>query len=176
MARSLAERRREALAALIRSAPAQALRRAVPDAVRVRLPQAIADRLELPVCGRGDFEVRIPFPAQGERAEVLRFVTLAGRRYRAFVYGRRARQPSKFDVPLHGIAVDDLLSLHESPLQIGETETPPGTRGEEASAQTRRVAVRVGGASRVVESHAQALDTARWTARCTRWRPPSRSP
>lgn len=153
----LAERRREALAALIRSDPEQALRRAVSESTRAHLTRAIVERLETPVCGTGDFEVLIPFPAPGERAEVLRFVTLCGKRYHAYVYGRRTRQQTKFGVPLHGIALDGLLALHESPLQVGVPETPSGARGEGAPLATRRLSVCIGGESRVVDTRAEAL-------------------
>ncbi|MCK6475025.1 MAG: PKD domain-containing protein [Planctomycetes bacterium] len=157
----LAGRRREVLAELIRSDPEQALHRTIPESTRVRLPEAIVAHLETPVCGRGNFEVLIPLPAPGERAEALRFVTLDGIRYRAFVYGRRAHLPSKLDVPLHGIAVGDLLALHESPLRVGEAESVLGARAAGASPAARQVAARIGAESRVFESLEKALELER---------------
>src|SRR5262249_4879355 len=45
----------------------------------------------------------------------LRSVTIAGARYDAFVFGRRETQGTKHGLPLHGIALDGVAALHDTP-------------------------------------------------------------
>ena len=48
-----------------------------------------------------------------------------GENFRAFVYGRRLAQTTKYDLPIHGVAVDGKLALHSSPvrqLEPGEVQ------------------------------------------------------
>ena len=52
-----------------------------------------------------------------------------GEVYEAHVYGRRERQSSRENVPLHGIAIDRDLALDERPLRVLEAgERPEATR------------------------------------------------
>ena len=56
-----------------------------------------------------------------------RFAHLAGQTYQAFVYGRRLSQTSRTNLPLHGVAIDGKLAVHEDPvrpLEPGETPDP----------------------------------------------------
>jgi uncharacterized repeat protein (TIGR01451 family) len=127
---SLARERRAMLAELIKSNPQQALAAAVPASVRGQLPPDIAAELETRVSGIGDFSVLGVLPAiDGPPVRPIeRFVHLDGRTYRAYVYGRRASQTSKWGIPLSGIAVGDVLALHEGAIREfdpGET-VPPG--------------------------------------------------
>ncbi|MCZ7647696.1 MAG: PKD domain-containing protein [Planctomycetota bacterium] len=120
----LAVQRRTALAKLIQFDPQKALEYALPASIRTRLPHEIVNELEVPVCGRGSYEVLIRRSAFGEPASVTRSVEFEGKRYRAFVYGRRERQRSKLDIPLHGIAIGDLLALHEHPSRTTLMHSP----------------------------------------------------
>lgn len=116
----LAARRREDLKDLIGSDPRRALELAVPLAVRRTLPPSVAELLETRVEGRGDYEVlagvRDPGGEEGTPI-LLRRVVLGNVRYQASTYGARLTQPTLFNVPLHGIAVEDSLALAESPIR-----------------------------------------------------------
>jgi hypothetical protein len=116
----IAQRRRAAMEDLIRSDPRRALELAIPDSVRATLPASVAVWIEERVSGRGDFEVLCAYPEPGREAEVIpiqRRAIIDGRRFHAFVYGRRLHQPTLRDVSLHGVAVGNLIALHESPVR-----------------------------------------------------------
>lgn len=123
----LARRRYDQMSDLIQSNPRRALELALPDAVRATLPAQIADWVEERVAGRGDFEVLCAIPEPGHETEVRsirRYAAFGDRRFNAFVYGRRANQPTLRDVSLHGIALGDNLALDESPVrEMAPTET-----------------------------------------------------
>jgi hypothetical protein len=117
----LARTRREALAGLIRSDPEAALNQAVGVGVRAMLPAAVTELLEERVNGHGDLAVLAALPEPGKESEVepvWRIATVGAREYQAFVYGRRLGEPTRRHLPLSGIAVDDLLAVWESPLQV----------------------------------------------------------
>jgi hypothetical protein len=126
--RQLARQRRAAFAKLIKSDPARALASTVPAAMRKKLPREILLELETRVSGMGDY-----LPMAVDRARggppvepVQRFVRLNNQTYRAYVYGRRTWQMTKFGIPLHGVAVDGLLALAETSLR----ELEPGEASE----------------------------------------------
>jgi hypothetical protein len=127
---SLATERRRILAELIESDPAEALRQGIPMRVREKLPPEVVKQLEERVSGRGDFTVIATLPSPGAEKTVRpieRFVTLAGKTYQAFVYGRRLTQPTRTNIPLYGVAIDDKLAVHEDPtrpLESGEIPDP----------------------------------------------------
>jgi hypothetical protein len=127
----LARQRRIALATLIEGDPERALSEAVPMRTRAELPEAIVQQLEDRVDGRGDLAVIASLPVGGEDSDGVkpfdRFVAFPDKSYRAFVYGRRLAQPTIQSIPVHGIAIDGALALHESPiraLEPGETPDP----------------------------------------------------
>ena len=116
--RTLAEERRAALAGMIQTDPERALAMGVPAAVRQRLPAEVTTLLERRVSGRGQLAVFGVAPLPGQEQETIplvRTATLDGKTYKAFVYGRRLGAPTREDLPMHGIAVDNLLAIHESP-------------------------------------------------------------
>lgn len=120
---SLAIQRKTALAELIQSDPERALQMAVPYASRRELPSAIAQHLEERVSGKGKLEVIASVATPGEqppRSSIDRVVTLHDRTFKAFVYGRRANQSSIGNISLHGIAVGDVMAVHESPVRLVE--------------------------------------------------------
>ena len=114
----LAQERRSALKDLIRQDPALALASAVPEAVRRALPADVRALLEEKVDARGAL---IATAASGERMPAGKRAVRTearlddGRRLEAFVYGRREYQPSRADVPLHGIALDGLIAVSQWP-------------------------------------------------------------
>ncbi|HTY88969.1 MAG TPA: hypothetical protein VMB80_16100 [Candidatus Acidoferrum sp.] len=125
----LAKQRRALLADLIERDPEMALAAAVPAPVRDQLPGEILAELEPRVSGIGDFSVLGVLRAtNGPAVEpIQRLVRLNGRTYRAWVYGRRLGQTTKFGIPLHGVAIDGVMAVHEDALrelEADETATP----------------------------------------------------
>ena len=122
----LARERRPAFRELIRSNPERALREAVPMVVRQKLPASILALLEARVSGRGSLErFAISEPIPGQPA-VTHEVRLRDRSYQAFVYGRRAEPAIRKDVLLHGVAIDSVMAVAESPIRPIEIgEVPP---------------------------------------------------
>lgn len=123
----LAKRRRVSLVALIKSDPAQALSVTVPDVLRHNLPTEISCELETSISGVGDYIVLgLLAPKGGAEVEpIQRFVHLNGQLYRAYVYGRRAGETTKYGIPMHGILLDGVVALDESSLRVIETDVEP---------------------------------------------------
>lgn len=117
--------RRAELRRLIQSAPEQALAHAVPERVRRALPPEVRALLEEKVDARGDLLVTAATYTDGRLPEGKRAVTTQaklsdGRKYEAFTYGRREYQPSRLNVPVHGIAVEGDLAVSELPGRVLE--------------------------------------------------------
>ena len=121
---ALALERHEQLREIIRTDPRRALAAAVPFARRSRLPDSITRHLEERVSGRGSLSVMVATDFKRKVSEVRREAVLQGRRYKAFVHGSRRFQPSRKDIPFHGVAVDDLLAVAESPVRPLEAGEP----------------------------------------------------
>ena len=111
----LAKERRAALKKLIEIDPASALSASIGQSAQSKLPVQVQTELETEVSGTGDLLVLCAMPALGSRdgGGIQRTVHLNGKSYRAAVYGWRASQTSKYNIPLHGIVVDDVLALDE---------------------------------------------------------------
>ncbi len=121
----LAQARREALEGMIRLNPKLALEQTVPLADRSKLPPEVASLLEERVNGRGNFSVLGSVPAPGDttsRPAITREVTMGARHYNAFVYGARAKETTKVNIPLHGIAVGKSLAVNENPARALEPQ------------------------------------------------------
>src|SRR5213075_49677 len=121
----LAKKRREAFAELIRKDPKQALELAAPERVRRALPPAIAGLLEERVSGRGSLEVLAALAEPGKESQVtpvFRTSTIGNKTYEAFVYGRREGEPTRRNAVLQGIAVGNLLAVHDDPVRVLEPE------------------------------------------------------
>lgn len=154
----LAQERREGLAQEIRVNPRSAIRRQIPWKWRQSLPSEIRPYLEEVVSGRGDLTVYCAVPRPGAdyrefAGGKIRYVSLQGRTFKAYLYGRRVRQMSEKDVALHGIAVGNVLALHEDPLRVLEED--------EAAAAVARGSV--AGASACALCGATLLDGTRAT-------------
>ncbi|MFM8336194.1 MAG: PKD domain-containing protein, partial [Opitutaceae bacterium] len=107
---------RNGLKELIELDPKRALERAVPAGLRRELPSEVAGLLEQRLDARGDLEVSVWH--RGAEARYDRVARIAGAEYRAFVFGRRLGQASKSGLPLHGIAVDDLMAVDDLPYRF----------------------------------------------------------
>jgi hypothetical protein len=115
---TLAAERRVLMTNLIQSVPQRALEFAMSSPLRRQLPASIARHLEQRISGRGDLTVLVMDDFARGKSETQRTVALNGRIYRAFVYGRRTNEVSRQNIPLHGIVLDDLMAVHESPLRV----------------------------------------------------------
>ncbi len=142
---ALARVRRPAMLDLIKTDPQRALAVTVPAAVRRELPAEVVAELEARVAGKGEFALVAASPAPGEPLPVpalRRRVLLDGTNYTAHVYGRREAQTALDGAPLHGIALDRQLALHESPvraLEPGElVQSPDGQHSAWAAPDATR--------------------------------------
>ncbi|MBI3881143.1 MAG: PKD domain-containing protein [Verrucomicrobia bacterium] len=117
----LATKRRSELTKLIQADPQRALALAVPDFVRTEMPAAVAALLETPISGRGDLTVMAAFPEPGQpavRPANSRYATLDGQTYNAYVFGRRLGHPTRWNLPLNGIAIGSNAALDDSPVRV----------------------------------------------------------
>jgi hypothetical protein len=128
----LARARRTALRTLIQTDPARALALAIPAGVRRGLPDSVLALLENRVSARGSLDVFAALPEPGKENEVrttFRVATLDGTEYDAYVYGRRLGEPTRRNVPLNGVALDNLLAVNESPLRVLDQEEAAALKG-----------------------------------------------
>jgi len=123
--RQLAVARLDALAREIKVNPRKALERAVPWRVRQALPQELQPLLEEVISGRGNLEVYWVSPRPGSDYREfpdgkMRYFILSGsgRVFRAYVYGSRRAQMTQKNIAVHGIAVGEVLALHEDPARV----------------------------------------------------------
>jgi hypothetical protein len=122
----LARTRRTAMSRLIQSDPKRALEETLPFALRSAMPNEVSGQLEERVDTVGSYMVAI---ADGfdMRSNVSREVQANGKTYHASVYGKRIKQSSLLNVPLHGVALDNEMALSESPIRVldpGELPDP----------------------------------------------------
>lgn len=114
--------RRGAMARLIQRDPERALQLSLRPGDRQGLPKHVSDLLESRVHATGDLTLSITEtlpPFSGKRAppsDVRWTARIGQRRFAAFVYGLRRIHQTKYDASLHGIALDDLMAVDESPL------------------------------------------------------------
>ncbi|MFZ9746201.1 MAG: PKD domain-containing protein, partial [Opitutaceae bacterium] len=135
---ALARARRGELRDLIARDPAAALAAAIPAGLRGGLPPAVAAELEELLDARGDWEVTVSCPAPADGLQ--RTAILPGRRLVAHTHGRRLALATKFGLPLHGIAVDELAAFAPEPWRALDDDEK-AARGLAADA----LAVSVGG-------------------------------
>jgi hypothetical protein len=117
----LASERRMALLDFIRNDPEQALQQAVPFGVRRAMPPEVAKLLEEQISGRGQLALLAALPEPGKEAITtsnFRTVTIDERTFGAHVYGWRLGEPTRNNIPLHGIAVGDDMAVSSDPLRL----------------------------------------------------------
>jgi hypothetical protein len=117
------------IATLIKSDPQAAIAQAVPMVVRQKLPPEIVNLLEERPRLRADYEVygNVPMPGrEGGLEPYTRTVTSAdGKRWNAYVYGRRLMQRSMMNISLNGVAVARDMAVSDSPLRVLEVGELP---------------------------------------------------
>lgn len=110
----LAKDRRIVFRELITTQPARAIAATIPVSVLKQLPPEIQNELETVVSGIGNFSVLIACSeTQCGGNTPHRQLNLNGKTYRAFVYGRRLTQSTQYEIPLHGVALDGDIAVHE---------------------------------------------------------------
>lgn len=115
---TMARKRRDAMTDLIKTNPRRALELAIAPEERQRLPDAIRQHIEQWVKGRGVFGVLVVDYFKEGKSETRREVVLDGKRYAAYVYGRRLQQSTQQDAPLQGIVLGELMAVREEPPQL----------------------------------------------------------
>ena len=126
----LARQRKKTLLGLFDSDPERAITWALSWRTRTFLPLELSPFIETPVAGCGDFSVlaaRIVNPANGAvQVQIMRYSNINGKVFKTRVYGRRRGLTTKYNISQHGIAFDNILLLHESPVRVLEAgETTP---------------------------------------------------
>lgn len=121
----LATARRGAMKTLIQLDPQKALERAVPESVRKALPSSVTSLLESRVDASGDLHVTAATAPTSNIPQGVRGVTYTanlndGREFQAYVYGLREDQPTRMNIPMHGVAIDNRLALSEWPGRVLE--------------------------------------------------------
>ena len=154
--RAAAAERRGLLRELIQADPAAALACRLTYAQRQALPASVAALLETPVDAFGRLEVLAVCGPQTGGTE--RFVTVADVRRRAYLAGARAQAGSRDQLPVHGIAVDDVLAVAAEPYRAPD----PGELSQLGGAASEGLEVLVGDERRVFAAR-EELDT--WAER-----------
>ncbi len=151
----LAKRRWPAMVELIQLDPELAIDLAVDRTLRPQLPRSIVALLESHVSGRSRYDVHsiCGFGESNTANEVIREVTVNGESKRVFTFGRRLGVTMKEDLPFHGVSLDNLVAMHESPVRRIDPAELPASQQPSAG----EVAIDVGGqmltvmASRAIE-------------------------
>jgi hypothetical protein len=103
---------------LIRRDPEAALAVAVPYAARQSLPAEVVELLETPVSTSADLDVSLACGGPDGRSILSRRVWLEGTEREVFAFGDRVHVQSKNRLSLHGIAIDEVMALDDSPVRI----------------------------------------------------------
>ncbi len=123
------------IAKLIKVDPQAAIAHAVPMVIRQRLPKEIVGLLEERPRLRGDYEVygNVPLPGQEDTTEpYTRTVTgRDGRRWNAYVYGKRQMQRTMTNVSLNGVSVARDMAVSDSPIRVLEVGEVPMAEGRQ---------------------------------------------
>ena len=123
----LAKKRSASLVELIKTNPESALRLTIPYTIRSKLPSEIVSESETRVSGIGDIVVRVAdkYPGGPDVDPLQRYAHIGVRTYRAYVYGRRLNETTKYGIPLSGIAVGHVLAIQAEPVrEIEQAEKP----------------------------------------------------
>lgn len=118
----LALARREQLYRVIASDPERALQSAVPESSRQVLPPAITDALEQPVSARGELAAMMVESATARQRlggrTLVREARFGEQHFDAYVYGRRAKQDTKYGTSLIGITIGDRMAVLDAPARV----------------------------------------------------------
>ncbi|MDQ3622180.1 MAG: fibronectin type III domain-containing protein [Verrucomicrobiota bacterium] len=130
----LAEARRSAFKNLILTDPERALAEAVPEHIRRQLPAIVLARLEQPVNAKGDYNVIAVLPHEGQiltEPPIQRSAEVEGTTYRVHTFAQGLTRPSRENVPIHGVALDEDLALNPKPYRVLAKEEIAVRKAEE---------------------------------------------
>lgn len=113
----LAKARAAAMAELAADDPAAVLQLALPANARSALPAPVAAEVETPISAIGDYTVYAELGTVEGEESIRRTVTIDGREYPAFAYGRRLDHLSKTGIPLNGVLVNGVFVLDENAIR-----------------------------------------------------------
>jgi len=127
----LAEQRRQMLKRLIVGDPKRALAVSMTEKQREKLPPDIAGKLEEWVSGIGDIRVirqagKAKYPSSDG---LVRTVAIKGRIMEAHVFGWRLVDQDITGLPLHGVVVDGIMAVAESPVRKLDPGQAPHGKG-----------------------------------------------
>lgn len=155
---ALVKARAAKLKNLIQTNPEAAIKTALTWSERQLLPPEFQQYLEQPIHTRGDFGVMVGSNFENGQSTVTREIGIGSRNYQAFVYGQNLTRGSAKNIPLNGIAIDDVIALAESPVRILDAneakalKTVPASKdptcvitGEPADIVEEEIAVEVAG-------------------------------
>jgi len=111
---ALARQRRAELRKLIVTNPGKAAALAISRDQRRRLPKAVLDELETEVSGIGTVGPLLAPPNNDPDAAPSVSLTVKGRVFRAFLHGNHLKRKRWRNIPVEGIAVDNVLALHDA--------------------------------------------------------------
>ena len=118
----IAEARQAQVYNLIKENPKAALEAAVAESERRLLPERITRLLERPINARGELALvaATPIPGQAHliKRPMFREARLGSETLDAYVYGERAKQDTKYDTSILGIAVKDRIAVLDAPSRI----------------------------------------------------------
>lgn len=122
---ALASARRAALRELMKADPERALELTVPSGLRKQLPAEVAALLESTISATGRLQVVGALAEPGRESEVqpvVRKATISGKEYETFTYGERLGVPTRNQIALSGIVVDNLFAWSENALRILDSD------------------------------------------------------
>ncbi len=160
---TLAIERRQLFNELIRLDPQAALERAIPVETYKRLPSTVAINAEKLITADGDFLVHAVDEVDYATGHLTsshteRQVVVGDSRYKAIVYGRREAMTTKLNIPLHGIVVDDLMVVDESPVRKIVPTEYAALAVDESKLSENGIAVQVGGEIKYFSSQTELND------------------
>jgi len=135
---ALADARRVEFKNIIRTNPEAAWAKSVSPAVAAQLPASIQSQLEKRVSARGDIHTVVGTSFDGDRPRAQRSnsVVIGDAIYEAHLYGRRAKQTTVRNTPLHGLAIDQVMAVHADTARLLEpSELTPQMQAEAKDAR-----------------------------------------
>ncbi|MBL9118181.1 MAG: immunoglobulin domain-containing protein [Verrucomicrobiaceae bacterium] len=136
---------------LMRSDPEMALREALAESSRRVLPEEVLNVLEKPFSARGDLAVRAAVPRRGTKMSqpgLSRELSINGKVWQAYVYGRRLNDNTVYDTAVSGITLGKDAAVHADVVQVidpneipvdAKVEPPVRLQSEHSVGEVQRV-------------------------------------
>ena len=116
---SIAKSRRAVMKDLIRKAPEVALGLALPYDLRRALPDAVIAELETPISRHASYELLVYcLDPDQEEERTERIATVGKNVFEVFTFGERLNISTKSHLSLHGIAIDEVIAMDDSPVRL----------------------------------------------------------